>query len=72
MRSTSGFDAQGLTAKLQRAAVELRGERRGDFATEYFARRLEAHADAMLRPEVALRERFWSLREARFAGITGR
>ncbi len=72
MKSKIGFDAQGLAAKLQRAAAELRWQQRHDLATEYFARRLEAHADAMLRPEAALRERFSKLQETRLVEVAGR
>ena len=54
------FDVHSLASKLRHAAAELRCERRHDFATEQFARRLEAHADAMLRLDVALHERFIS------------
>ncbi len=70
MKSKFDFDAQSLAAKLQRAAAELRWQQQQhDLATEYFARRLEAHADAMLRPDVALRERFSTLRENRLMEV---
>ena len=72
MKYGTGFDVHSLAGKLRHAAAELRGERRNDFATEQFARRLEAHADAMLRREVALHERFFSLRESRLLGVAAR
>jgi hypothetical protein len=72
MQYGTRFDVHSMAGKLRRAAAELRGERRYDFSTEQFARRLEAHADAMLRPEVALHERFLTLRETRLLGLASR
>lgn len=69
---TPGFDTLSLAAKLRRAAAELRWQQRHDLATEQFARRLEQHADDMLRPDVALRDRFLTRWENRLEGLTGR
>lgn len=68
MYSSTGFDVRPLAAKLRRAAAELRAEKRRDLATEQFARRLEAHAEAMLHPEAALRDRFLARWENRLEG----
>lgn len=72
MKYGTGFDVHSLAGKLRHAAAELRGERHDDLVTEQFARRLEAHADAMLRPEAALRERFFTLRESRLLNVAAR
>jgi hypothetical protein len=70
MQITTSFNANSLARKLRAAAAELRRARRQDLASEQFAGRLEAHADAMLRPEAPLDERLFALRERRLGVLT--
>jgi len=63
MDMKTDFAPLALAAKLRRAAAELRAERDCDLVSERFARRLEAHADAMLRPEAPPCQHFSGLRE---------
>jgi hypothetical protein len=69
MQITASFDANALAKKLRSAAAELRRARRQELTVEHFARRLEAHADAMLHSETAPDDRLFALRETRLAAL---
>ncbi len=51
MVTLTPFDPLQLSMKLRDVAAILRRSRRDDLASQRFARRLEAHADAILHPE---------------------
>lgn len=61
------FDARRLSSKLRQIAIELRHA--GREPAECLARRLESHAEGMLRPEGGPGYRAFALRAERLSAV---